>query len=178
MIKADAVEAVFERHHALNLMRLDHGTEHIAHEQSVPASGDGRTAQVIRHREHATEVVRRMSPLGSKPGVVVIEPTNHRPNIERRAHRLELERGAGHSHTARHSRTRHNRSEQLGARWIVERQHAATQRIHQAMACGLHRLLAAGHIVIKHVVRNIDQHLVGVRAFRITNSVVGHVFLV
>ena len=77
VIEADAVEAVLQREHALDLVGLDHR----GRARRAPSSGGlpvacGRAAQIIRDGEDRAEVVGRMAPLGGEPGVVVIEPAD------------------------------------------------------------------------------------------------------
>src|SRR3972149_4983666 len=59
------------------------------------AGGAPRARQPVRAGEYAAQVVRRMAPLGRKPGVVEVEPANHRADVERSLHRIELELRAG-----------------------------------------------------------------------------------
>ena len=64
VVEADAVEAVFERDHALDFMRLDHAGKHFAHGQWCFARGNARARQEIGCGEDAAEVVGRMAPFG------------------------------------------------------------------------------------------------------------------
>ena len=54
----------------------------------------------------------------------------------------------------------HDRSEQLATSGIVERQHAASQRVHQTVTRCLHRLAALRDVIVEHVVGDIYQCLV------------------
>src|SRR6478672_6654711 len=99
MIEPDAVEAVLEREHTLDLVRLDHRGEHVFYGEllAVPR-------QPVSGPEYPAEVVRRMAPFGGEPGVVEVEPTDHGAEVERRLHRIELVMGAGYLRAIRHHR--------------------------------------------------------------------------
>ena len=90
MIQTDSIEAVLEGRDALNLVRLDHGREHVAHGERRLPPKCVQPRQVIRNRKDGTQVVRRVTPLCRKPGVVEIEPADHRADVERRLHGIEL----------------------------------------------------------------------------------------
>ena len=137
VIEPDAVEAVLERQDALDLVRLDHRGEHVAHCERRLALHHALARQVVGHGEDGAEIVRRVAPLRRQPGVVEIQPAHHRADVERRLHGVELIRRAGHARAAGHHRARHNGPEQLGAGRILERLEAAGERIHQAIARGL-----------------------------------------
>ena len=91
MIEPDAVETVLQRQDALDLVRLDHRLQ--ARRRSVNDLLLG-ARQVIGERKNAAEIIRWMAPFGGEPGVVEIEPADHRADVERRMHRIELPRGA------------------------------------------------------------------------------------
>ena len=110
VVEADAVEAVLERDHALDLVRLDHRRQHVAHRQRRLAGGDRSARQPVGGREDAAQVVRRVAPFGGEPRVVEVEPADHRADVERRLHRIELERRARHLRAVRHDRARDDRA--------------------------------------------------------------------
>src|SRR4051812_35475285 len=116
MVEADAVEAVLEREHALDLVRLDHCREDVAHEEWLPRI----PGNPIRYRQDAAEVVRRMAPLGGEPGVVEVEPADHRADAEGRLYRIELKLRPGHLGAVRHHRAWHDGAEELGACGVLE----------------------------------------------------------
>src|SRR5690606_15288845 len=89
MAKSHAVEAVLQRDHALNLMRLDHRGQYIAHDKWRLSCGHIALRQIIRHRQNAAEVVGRMAPFRSEPGVIVIQPTDDAADVPRRLHRIQ-----------------------------------------------------------------------------------------
>jgi hypothetical protein len=115
VIEADAVEAVLQGEHALDLMRLDHGREHVAHLDAFAAA-----RQVIGHGEDAAQVVRRVTPLRRQPGVVEIQPADHGADVEGRIDRIELVGRARHACPAAQCRARHHRSQELGAGRVFE----------------------------------------------------------
>ena len=100
----------------------------------APARGDRGARQPVGRREDAAEVVRRVAPLGGEPRVVEVEPADHRADVERGLHRIELERRARHLRPVRHDGARDDRPEELRARRIGKRLEAAAQRVDQAVA--------------------------------------------
>src|SRR5580658_6309380 len=95
MIETHAVETVLEREHALDLVRLDHAGEHIAHPQGLALA-----PQIVSDRENSTEVVGGVAPLGGEPGIVEIKPSNHGPDVECGHYRVELVRGSRNARPA------------------------------------------------------------------------------
>ncbi len=162
VIQPDAIEAVLQREHALDLVRLDHRGEHVAHGERRLAFHHALARQVIRDGEDAAEIVGRVPPLGREPRVVEVEPANHRADVERRLHRLELERRARHARAARHHRPRHDGPEHLRAGGILQRLEAAGERIHQAITRGVVGLLAIDRRGVR-VVRDRDENGVRIR---------------
>ena len=75
-----------------------------------------------------------MAPLGREPGVVEVEPADHRADVERRRDGLELVARARHARAARKLRAGHDGTEQLRARGEAERENAAAERVHEAVA--------------------------------------------
>ena len=165
VIESHAVEAVLERQHPLDLVRLDHGGEHLAHARWGLARHDGVARQVIRHRENAAEIVRRVAPLGGEPGVVEVQPADHRADVESRLHRVELEGGARDTRAARHHRSRHHRTQELAAGRILQRLKPAGEGVHEAVARGVVRQLAL-HGEIAGVAGDGAEHGVGFRTLR------------
>ncbi len=96
VVEADFIEAVFQREAALDFMRFDHRREHVLNRERLPADRHCVTRQPIGGRENAAQVVGRMPPFRGQPGVVEIQPADHRADIERGLHRIELERRSGH----------------------------------------------------------------------------------
>ncbi|CAB3773046.1 hypothetical protein LMG29739_06363 [Paraburkholderia solisilvae] len=91
MIEPDLVERVLERDAALNFVRLDHADQDVFHRQRLFARCDGVARQPVGGGENAAEVIGRMAPFGGEPGVVEVEPADHRADIERGLDRIELE---------------------------------------------------------------------------------------
>ena len=160
MVQADFVEGVFERQTALDLMGLDHGGQDVEHPQGRLAVGDCRPRQPVGHRQDAAEVVRRMPPLGRQPGVVEVEPADHRADVERRLHGIQLVRSAGNLGAVGDDRSGNDRSEQLGAGRVLQCLQPAAKRVNQAVACRIVREFAAD-AVREDVVGNVGQHLIG-----------------
>ena len=123
--------------------------QHVAHrQQRLRDRGHGVAREPVGRGEDAAQVVGRMAPFGGEPGVVEIEPADHRADVEGGLDRVELELGARHLGAVRHDRARHDRAEQLGAGGILERLEAAAERVDQAVAGGFVGELA-GDLVLR-----------------------------
>ena len=57
MVKTDAVVTVFERQHALDLVRLDHRRQNIVHLQRRFAFCAAFSAQVVSYGQYAAQIV-------------------------------------------------------------------------------------------------------------------------
>jgi hypothetical protein len=163
VIETHAIEAVFERDDALDLVRPDHALQHVAHRQRRVPVGDVTAREVIGHSQDPAQIVRRMAPLGGEPGVVEVEPANHAADVERRHDRIELEGGSGHARPVRHYRAGHDRTHELGASRVGECFQPAAQGIHQAIACGFEGFLARD-LIARDIVRDVGEDLVRFRA--------------
>ena len=101
MVKSDAVVAVLQCQHALYLMRLDHCRQHILHRQRCFAFSPGHPAQIVGRGEDAAQVIGRVAPLRSEPGVVEVQPADHGADVERCHDGFKLIRRTGHPRTTR-----------------------------------------------------------------------------
>src|SRR5262245_35520428 len=90
MVESYTIETVFEGEDPLYLMSFDHGLKNIANGERFPSG----SAQIIRYSQDAAQIIRRMTPFGGKPGIVKVEPTNHRADVEGSLHWIELPIGA------------------------------------------------------------------------------------
>ena len=169
VVQADAVERVLQRIDALDLVRLDRPSQHVAH-------GD-RLALLARlpvgDRQDRAEGVRRVPPLGGQPGVVEVEPSDQRADVECGLRRIELERRARHAGAARDFAARHQRPKMLHAIRELHRQHRAGQRIQKHVARGVVGL-ARVDPVIDHVVGDVDHRRIGCGTVGGTNIEVAH----
>src|ERR1700736_445729 len=96
MVESNAIEAVFQRKNALDLVRLNHCNQHIAYGESHFPVAITLSAEVIRDSENGAEIVGWMSPFSGEPGVIVIEPAYHRADVEGRLHRVQFVTGPRH----------------------------------------------------------------------------------
>lgn len=96
MVETDTVERVQERKAALNLVRFDHRLQNVMDGQGLALAGE-----VVGDCKNGAEVVRRMSPLGCKEAIIVVEPPNLGTNVERAADGVELEVRAGNLRACR-----------------------------------------------------------------------------
>ncbi len=126
--------------------------------------------QVIRCRQDAAEIVRRMSPFSCEPGVVEVQPANHRANIERTHDGLEFVGRTGNSCTARECCARYDGAQESGTGRVIKRLKTAGERIHQAIMRGLVCKIAVD-VCFANVVRDVDKHLVGLGPFCRANIV-------
>ena len=159
VIEADTVEAVLQRDDALDLVRLDHAGEHVAHDERRLAGGHTRARNPVGCREYAAQVVGRMAPFGGEPRVVKIQPADHRADVECGHHRIELVGRARHPGAVRHDRARHDRAHKLGAGGIGEGLESAAERVHQTQARGVVGF-GAFDFVLRDVIGDVDQDCV------------------
>src|SRR5215471_9187047 len=135
MIKSNSIEAVFQCEDTLNFVRLNHGDQNVTHRESLTPLANRVSAQVICNSENSTEIIRRMSPFRGEPRVVEIEPAHDCTDIERSLNGVEFVAGSRYARTrARHGRARHDRTEKLRAGGIIQRQKAASKRVHETKA--------------------------------------------
>ena len=150
VIQTDAVVAILQRQDALNLMGLDHRLQDVGDRERF-LSGAG---EIIGQGEDAAQVVRRMAPLGGEPGIVIVEPANHRADIKRGVHGLQLPIGARHAGAVSQRRAGNDRTEMLGAFGKTQREQAAAQGVEQIIARRVDGF-AAGRDVTRRVVGNL-----------------------
>ena len=96
-----------------------------------------RFCEVVGDGEDAAEVVRGMAPLGGQPGVVVVQPADDAADVPGGLDRVEPEGGARHPRAVRDQGALDQRAEVLGAFREAQRQQAAAEGIHQAVAGGV-----------------------------------------
>ena len=134
VVEADAVVRVLERRDALDLVRLDHRGQQVAHRRRRAALGRRLARLPVGDREDAAEVVGGMAPFRREPGVVEIQPADHCADVEGGLDRIELVTRAGHACTTRHRGARHDGPEHARAGGEGERLEPAGERVHQAVA--------------------------------------------
>ena len=169
VVQTHAVEAVLQRQHALDLMRLDHRGQYVAHGQRIFAFGEVAARNVIGHGKDRTKVVRRMTPFGCQPGVVEVEVADQHAQVERGLGGLQFMAGARHTGPALHLRAGHHRPQQARAARELHRQHGAGEAVHQAVAGGGIGLVAVD-LVVADVIRDILHDLVVIRPFGRANA--------
>src|SRR5687768_6277429 len=77
MIQSNLVETVLQRKATLDFMGLDHRRQHVAYRE-WRAPGARIAGAPIGNGKYAAQIIRWMSPFRRQPGVVEIEPANHR----------------------------------------------------------------------------------------------------
>ena len=178
MAQPDAVKRIFESDHALYFVCLDHRDYHITHLQRYPTLVHTLARQVIGERQDGTEIVRRVTPFGRQPGVVVVKPAHHRAYIPGGTDRIELIRSSWYPGTVtRHVCAGHDRPEQPGAGRVTQRQQATADSVHPVVTGSLHCFSGLAHIVIEHIVDDILNHRVEVGTAGVQHSGFAHVFI-
>ena len=132
MVEPDAIEAVLQGENALDLVRLDHSREHIAHRDRLAGA-----REVVGHGENSAQIIRRVAPLRRQPRVIEVEPANHGADVEGRVDGIEFVGGAGNARAVGEGGARNHGPHQFRAGRIFQRLEAAGQSIHEAVAGGL-----------------------------------------
>ena len=89
-------------------MRFNHRGQHMLHRERLFAAGNGIARQPVGGGQNATQVIRGMTPFGGKPGIVKIQPANHRADIEGGLNRVQLKLRTRHLRAIRYYRARHD----------------------------------------------------------------------
>ncbi len=113
-------------------MRLDHAGQHVADRH-----GFAGARQIIGNGENAAKIVRWVAPLRRQPGVVEIQPANHRTDVECGIDGIEFVSRAGNARAVGERRPGNDRAHQFGASRIFQGLKAAGQGVHEAVAGGL-----------------------------------------
>ena len=163
VIEPHLVEGIFQRDAALDFVGLDHAGEHIFHGERFLARSDGVARQPVCRGENAAEVIRWVTPLRGEPGVVEIQPADHRTDVEGGLYRIELELRAGDFRAVGHHGAGDDGPYELGAGRVFEGLKPAAQRVDQAVARGLVSN-AALDLVLGDVVDDVDKDFIGLGA--------------
>ena|SRR5699024_2300463 len=104
-----------------------------------------------------------MAPLRRQPGIVKIEPANHRADVKCRLDGIELELGSGDAHTVRYNGAGDNWPQQFFTGRVFESFQTAAEGVEQAVMGGV-----IGHsgadFVVHDVIDNINNFAVEFRA--------------
>ena len=136
MIEPDFIERVLQRKTAWISCALIIAVRTSRIVSGGLAHGDGCPRQPIRRGKDAAQVIGGMSPFGREPGVVEIQPADHRADVERRMDGIELKLRARHSCAMRDDGSRNDGTEQLRAGRILQRFQSAAEGIDQTIARG------------------------------------------
>ena len=96
-----------------------------------------------------------MAPFGGEPGVVEIEPANHRTDIEGCVHRIELPFCSWHPRAVNQRGAWNDGAEMLGAFRIAQGEQAAAEGVDQIITGGVEDLMARRHVV-RRIFRQLD----------------------
>src|ERR1700722_3135835 len=119
MVQSDLVEGVQECQTTLDFMGLDHALQNLlyCYNLAMPklSTRTVGSRNPIRNSQNSTKVVRRMTPFGSEPAVIVIKPTDHSTDIKCSIDGVKLEVGARNFCAVGHNGAFDNRTEQFRA---------------------------------------------------------------
>ena len=101
-----------------------------------------------------------MAPLGGEPGVIVVEPADHRADVERRMNRFQLPIRPRNARAVYESRAGDNRTQPPCAFRITQREQAATEGVDQIVTRGFAGFMALGNM-IGRLVGDFDDDGVG-----------------
>ena len=139
VVQPDPVEGILQRQHALDLVRLDHCQQHVAHGRRWAPQSLRVAPQPVADGKDATQVVRRVPPFGRQPGIVEIQPAHHRADVEGGLHRVQHVMRTRNARAVDHADARHQWTKQFAAGRERQRFQAAAQRVEQAVVRGLER---------------------------------------
>lgn len=119
VVQADLVVGVLEGQNTLDLVGLDHGLQNITDLQDLAVAQVATRAvgagDPVSHSEDTTQVVGGVTPLGSEPTVVVVEPADHGTNVESTIDGVQLVGSTGDTGTVGDGGALHDGAEELGA---------------------------------------------------------------
>lgn len=85
MVQSHAIEGVQHSKLTLDLMRLYHSFQYIAHSQRLAIA-----SKVVGHRKNGAQVIGGVSPFCCEEAVIEVQPTNLRANVEGSSNRINL----------------------------------------------------------------------------------------
>ena len=104
-----------------------------------------------------------MAPLRRQPGIVEIEPADHRADVKCRLDGVELELSSGDAHAVRYDGAGNNWPQQFFTGRVFESFQTAAERVEQAVMCGV-----VGHFradfVVHDVIDDINDFTIKFRA--------------
>src|SRR5262249_24968659 len=127
--------------HSLNFVSLNGGSKHVTHDQGSPTIPHGGPRLVVGYRENRAEIVRGVSPFGSQPGVVVIEPTYHAADVKGGFDGIKLEWSPRHARPKWYDSPWHEGAKMSAASWILQSQKGAAGAIQKTIPCGVERFV-------------------------------------
>ena len=162
VVEADAVEAVLEREHALDLVRLDHRGQHVVHRERRLARGDGRCATASRRSARMPPRLSDGWP-HSAASQVSLKSSQRiiAPMLNAACTGIELERRARHLRAVGHDGAGHDRAR--GA-WCTPGRRAPRSRSRACRSGSSARSRSASLLVILKlgdVVGDVGEDLVG-----------------
>ena len=104
-----------------------------------------------------------MPPLRRQPGIVEIEPTDHRANVKCRLDGVELKLSSGDAHTVGYDGAGDNWPQQFFTGRIFESFQTTAERVEQAVMCGVVGYSGAD-FVVHHVIDDINDFTIKFRA--------------
>ena len=104
-----------------------------------------------------------MPPLRRQPGIVEIEPADHRADVKCRLDGVELELSSGDAHAVGDDGAGDNWPQQFFTGWVFESFKTAAERVEQAVMCGVVGYSGAD-FVVHHVIDDINDFTIKFRA--------------
>ena len=141
MVQAYLVVGVQKGQATLNLVCPDHSLQDLFHSYDLSISKlPSRTVGAgdpIRNSQDGAQVVRRMAPFSGEPAVVVVEPSNHGPDVEGAIDRVKLERGAGNPGAIGNNGALDHRAQELRALLEPQALEPAAERVEEDESRGV-----------------------------------------
>jgi hypothetical protein len=137
VIQSGAVETVLKSQDTLDFVSLNHRGEYIAYRQFRPGAPGIRPVQIVGDGEYRAQIIRWVTPLGREPGVIEVEPANHRADVKGGLYRIEFERRPRDARPVGECCAGYQRPHELSAGRVDERLKTAGERVEQTVACRL-----------------------------------------
>ena len=141
VIKTNLVERVLKGHAALNLVCLDHGFKDISHSENLSIAQVSTiavgSADPVCNGQDGAQVITGVTPFGSKPAIIEVEPSDHSTNVEGTEYRVELVRRTRNSCAIGDCGARDDGTEQLGAVGELESLKATSQGVEEDISGGV-----------------------------------------
>jgi hypothetical protein len=131
---------------------FDHSLQHVTDGGDLAiahiATGSVCSGHPICYSEDSTQIVRRVTPFRSQPAVVVVQPSDHRTNIESAVNRIQCKRSTGHPSAVGNICTGHHGPKDSTALREAQRLQAAADGVEQDVARSVEGKLRVDLVVV------------------------------